>query len=101
MNLANFQKTPFLKNAPWRLLLNHEPKWLKADVSLNESLFYGDNLHLEKGGMKLSGNEIVAFYKSLKCHNNPIARSYKNVTSFYRFVSTHLKHVTPMMQVRR
>ena len=61
MNLANFRKTPFLKNAPWRLLLNHEPEWLKADVSLNESLFYGDNLHLDKKGNETLGKRNSGF----------------------------------------
>ena len=46
-------------------------------------MFYSDTLHLVKEGNELLTKEIVAFYKSLKSHNYPIARSYKNVTLFY------------------
>ena len=61
---------------------NNDPKWLSADGSLNESLFYS-NLQLVREGNELLGKEIVAFYKSLKSHYYPTARSYKNVSSFY------------------
>ena len=46
-------------------------------------MFYSDNLHLVKEGNELLAKEIVAFYKSLKSHNYPTTRSYKNVASFY------------------
>ena len=62
---------------------NHELERLNADGSLNESLFYSDNLHLVKEEIELLAKEIVAFYKSLKSHNYPTARSYKNASSFY------------------
>ena len=52
---------------------NHELEWLNADGSLNESLFYSDNLHLVKERNELLAKEIVAFYKSLKSHNCPTA----------------------------
>ena len=44
-------------------------------------MFYSDNLHLVKEGNKLLAKEIAAFYKHLKSHNYPNARSYKNVAS--------------------
>ena len=62
---------------------NHKPEWLNVDESLNKLLFYIDNLHLVKEGSELLAKEIVAFYKSLKSHNYPNARSYKNVSLFY------------------
>ena len=55
----------------------------KADGSLNESLFYSDNLHLVKEGNEILANEIVAFSKYLMFHNCPTARSYKSIASFY------------------
>ena len=42
---------------------NHELEWLNADGSLNELLFYSDNLHLVKEGNELLASKIVAFYK--------------------------------------
>ena len=39
--------------------------------------------HLNKEGNKLLAKEIMTFHKSLKSHNYPTARSYKNVASFY------------------
>ena len=55
--------------------------WLNADGSLNESLFYSDNL--VKEGNELLAREIVAFYKSLSSHIYPTARSYKSVAVPY------------------
>ena len=62
---------------------NHELKWLNVDRSFNESLFYSVNLHLVKVGNEILVNETVAFYKYLKFHNYPTARSYKSVASYY------------------
>ena len=44
-------------------LYTYNPKleWFNADGSLNESLFYCDNLHLVKEGDEVLAKEIVAF----------------------------------------
>ena len=64
-------------------MYNDELECLNGDGSLNELLFYSDNLHLVKEGNELLAKEIVSFYKSLKSHSYPTARSLKNVASFY------------------
>ena len=48
---------------------NHELKWLNADGSLKESLFYSDNFN------ELLAKEIVAFCKSFKSNNYHTASS--------------------------
>ena len=53
------------------------------DGSLNESLFYSDNLHQVTEGNDLFAKEIVVFYKYLKSYNYPTARSYNIIASFY------------------
>ena len=62
---------------------NHELQWLNADGSLNESLFYSDNLHQVTEGNDLFAKEIVVFYKYLKSYNYPTARSYNIIAWFY------------------
>ena len=81
----------------------HELEWLNADGSLNESLFYSDNLHLFKEGNELLPKEIVVSYKHLKTYNYLTARSYKKGVLFYLriLIPQHLKHVTQIMQVQR
>ena len=82
---------------------NHKLEWLNADGSLNESLFYSDNLHLFKEGNELLPKEIVVSYKHLKSYNYSTARSYKKGVLFYLriLIPQHLKHVTQIMHVQR
>ena len=60
-------------------MYNHELEWLNADRSLNESLFYSDNLHLIKEGNEILAQEIVAFYKYLKSHNCPTDHKKRSI----------------------
>ena len=81
----NFNNSLLESECPKHNLYTHsqELEWLNADSSINESLFCSDHLHLVKDGNALLPKEFVAFYKSLKSHNYPTARSNKNVASFY------------------